>query len=158
MVPVFRADTADLPTRVPPGIKDPQGTPSTAEDESDPSGALREVCDGPRGVRNADLVRRMLQLLGPHGTGTGAGTGVEPGSGGRGTSVEDFPPLLGEHYLERSSHAAAAKMRARLFQVGRVYEGSKGKAPAQRLGVQGAGVPLPEPTRAPNRSESWGTL
>lgn len=60
----------------------------------------------------------MLQLLGPKGTSDGeVARGLETGQAARGTSVEDFPPLLTENYLRRSTHATAARMRARLFQV-----------------------------------------
>lgn len=59
----------------------------------------------------------MLQLLGSQGNTTSSGVGLDTGTGGRGTSVEDFPPLLGESSLSESTHATAARMRARLFQV-----------------------------------------
>lgn len=68
----------------------------------------------------------MLQLLGPQqegsggGTAAGGGTGEATGGGagtGVGTSVEDFPPLLGESYLRASTHSTATRMRSRLFQV-----------------------------------------
>lgn len=70
-----------------------------------------------------DAVRRMLQLLGPQqehfGGGTAAGADATGGgaSSGVGTSVEDFPPLLGESYLRASTHSTATRMRSRLFQV-----------------------------------------
>lgn len=86
----------------------------------------------------------MLQLLGPHGSSnSAAAVGAETGQGVRGTSVEDFPILLAERYLRLSTHATAARMRSRLFQVwGKnpqevafVYEGASCTAPQQHSRV-----------------------
>lgn len=73
---------------------------------------------GGEGVHDEDALRRLLQLLGPtQGRSSATATGGEPGSGERATTVEDFPPLLGESYLRSSTHSTAARMRSRLFQV-----------------------------------------
>lgn len=82
------------------------------------SGASQETPGGAAGdLHGKDAVRRMLQLLGPQQGSSAANAAAEPGNGGQGTSVEDFPPLLGESYLRASTHATAARMRSRLFQV-----------------------------------------
>ncbi|CAM9124849.1 unnamed protein product, partial [Ectocarpus fasciculatus] len=45
-----------------------------------------------------------------------SGTAGADAGNGEGTSVEDFPPLLGESYLRASTHSTATRMRSRLFQ------------------------------------------
>ena len=69
-------------------------------------------------MNGADAVRRLLQLLGPQGEASGGGSeGSETAKAGQGTSVEDFPALLGESYLREATHSTATRMRSRLFQV-----------------------------------------
>lgn len=68
-------------------------------------------------MNGADAVRRMLQLLGPQGEASGGSEGSETAKAGQGTSVEDFPSLLGESYLREATHSTATRMRSRLFQV-----------------------------------------
>lgn len=103
-------------------VQDPGGDGSPGLSGENTAGTAAGSFHG--GGGGQDAVRRMLQLLGPQqelsggggvaagadATGSGAGTGV-------GTSVEDFPPLLGESYLRASTHSTATRMRSRLFQV-----------------------------------------
>ena len=81
-------------------------------------GLSQELSVGRSGDMNGpDAVRRMLQLLGPQGEALSAKEGSETAKAGQGTSVEDFPALLGESYLRGATHSTATRMRSRLFQV-----------------------------------------
>lgn len=72
----------------------------------------------------------MLQLLAPEpelpgGTAAAMDTTISTSAG---TSVEDFPLLLGDSYLRSSTHSTATRMRSRLFQVcGTKCEGHRGE-------------------------------